>query len=151
MKKFVIAFAALLTLISTTAFAGGGGKKSKGGDNPAAATFQKTFQGASDVKWAEDKETINASFILSNSHVIAYFNYDGELLGTARNVLFDQLPLAVIREVNDRYGSAPVYDITEYTCAGETFYHMVVETPTKQVKVKVSALGEISVLGKTKR
>jgi hypothetical protein len=151
MKKFIIAFAGSFILVSTAAFAGGGGKKSKGGDNPAEATFQKTFQGASDVKWAEDKETINASFTLSNSRVIAYFNYEGELLGTARSVLFDQLPLAVIREVNDRYGSAPVYDITEYTCAGETFYHMVVETPTKQVKVKVTSLGDISVLGKTKR
>src|SRR5690349_4395138 len=145
MKKFIIAFASLFLLISTTAFAGKG-KKSKGGDNPAEATFQKTFQGASDVRWAEDKETISASFILSNSRVIAYFNYEGELLGTARNVLFDQLPLAVIREINDRYGSAPVYDITEYTCAGETFYHMVVETPTKQLKVKVSSLGDILIL-----
>jgi hypothetical protein len=150
MKKFIIAFAALFILISTTAFAGKG-KKAKGGDNPAEATFQKTFQGASDVKWAADKEAISASFILSNSRVVAYFNHEGELLGTARNVLFDQLPLTVIRSINDRYGSAPVYDITEYTCDGDTFYHMVVETPTKQVKVKVTSLGDISVLGKIKR
>ena len=150
MKKFIIAFAALFTLISTTAFAGKG-KKAKGKDNPAEATFQKNFQGASDVRWAEDKEAISASFVLSNSRVVAYFNYEGELLGTARSVLFDQLPLTVIKEINDRYGSAPVYDITEFTCGGETFYHMIVETPTKQVKVKVSSFGDVLVLSKTKK
>jgi hypothetical protein len=146
MKKFIVAFAAVLTLISTTAFAG---RKSK--DNPAEATFQKNFQGASDVKWIEGKETITASFILSDSRVVAYFNYSGELLGTARSVLFSQLPLAVIREINNRYGSAPVYDIIEYTCDSDTFYHMDVETPTRHLKLRVSSSGDISVESKLKK
>ena len=44
MKKFIIAFGAALTLISTTAFAGGKEKV-----NPALSTFQNEFKGATDV------------------------------------------------------------------------------------------------------
>src|SRR5215510_11854776 len=107
MKKFIVASVTVLTLISTSAFAGD--KEF----NPAQNTFQEQFKGATDVKWQDGKETIKASFALNGYHVEAYFSYTGELIGTARNVLFNQLPLAVVKEINTRYGAAPVYDIIE--------------------------------------
>ncbi|HEV8503972.1 MAG TPA: hypothetical protein VGQ53_01190, partial [Chitinophagaceae bacterium] len=99
MKKSIIVFSAILTVITATAFVG-----AKPGGNPAEATFQKEFNGATNVKWTEGKDVISASFILSDSRIIAYFSSDGELLGTARNVLFNQLPLAVVKEINNHYG-----------------------------------------------
>ena len=146
MKKFIIVFAVASTLIATTAFA-----RPNYGDNPAQVTFQKEFKGAEDVRWSEGRDVISASFTLSNSRIVAYFNNEGELLGTARNVLFNQLPLAVIREINNRFASAPVYDIIEYTCGGETFYHMDVDTSTKHLKLKVASDGYISIEKKTKK
>ena len=145
MKKFIIAFAVAITLISTTAFAGG-----KERTNPALTTFQQEFKGALDVKWNEGKETIKAVFILNNFRVEAYFSYTGELLGTARNILFNQLPLAVIKEINNRYDSAPVYEITEYNSGGDTFYYMTVELPTKKLKVRATPAGYLSVISKIK-
>ena len=146
MKKFIITFAVAATLMTSTAFAAPGN-----GDNPAQATFQKEFKGAEDVRWSEGRDVISASFTLSSSRIVAYFNNEGELLGTARNVLFNQLPLAVIREINNRFGSAPVYNIIEYTCGGETFYNMDVDTSTKHLKLKVVSDGYISVEKKTKK
>lgn len=146
MKKFIVAFAAGILLISTTAMAGGKDKT-----HPAQATFQKEFNGATDVKWTEGKDVISASFVLSETRVIAYFDPSGELLGTARSILFNQLPLAAIRELNKQYGSAPVYDITEYSNGEGTFYSMGIETATKFLKVKVSTAGDISIMQKRKR
>ncbi|HEV8284027.1 MAG TPA: hypothetical protein VGQ09_06940 [Chitinophagaceae bacterium] len=140
MKKFIIAFAAALTLISTTAFA-----DSKEKINPALTTFEKEFKGATNVKWQEGKEAIKAAFTLNDFRVEAYFSYSGELIGTARNVLFSQLPLTVIKEINNRYGSAPVYDITEYNTEDETFYHMTVELPSKRLNIKATTAGNITV------
>jgi len=140
MKKFIIAFAAVLTLISTTAFA-----DSKEKINPALPTFEKEFKGATNVKWQEGKETIKAAFTLNEFRVEAYFSYSGELIGTARNILFSQLPLTVIKEINNRYGSAPVYDITEYNTEDEIFYHMVVELPSKRLNIKATTAGNITV------
>jgi hypothetical protein len=144
MKKFIVASAAVLTLISTSAFAG------HREFNPAESTFQDQFKGATDVKWQEGKETIKASFALNGFHVEAYFSYTGELIGTARNVLFNQLPLAVAKEIDSRYGSAPVYDIVEYNSDSETFYQMIVELPTKKLQVNAASGGEISVVRKIK-
>lgn len=146
MKKFIIAFAAAGLLISASAFAG-----TKNGDNPALVTFQNEFKGALDVKWTEEKDIISASFVLGNTRAIAYFNTSGELLGTARNILFNQLPLVVITEINKRYETASMYDITEYTTGSETFYSMTVDLPTKSLKLRISSLGDISVVGKTKK
>ena len=139
MKKFIVASAAVLTLISSTAFAG------HKEFNPAENTFQEQFKGATDVKWQEGKEVIKASFALNGFHVEAYFSYTGELLGTARNVLFNQLPLAVVKEINTRFGSASVYDIIEYNSDSETFYQMIVELPTKKLRIRATSGGDISV------
>jgi hypothetical protein len=146
MKKFIIALAAVVTLISTTAFAD---RKEK--INPALTTFQNEFKGATDVKWEQRKESIRAAFVLNNFRVEAYFSYTGELLGTARNILFNQLPLAVIKEINKRYGSAPVYNITEYSIGTETFYNMTMDLPKKQLKLKATSSGDITVEGKIKK
>jgi hypothetical protein len=144
MKKFIVASAAVLTLISSSAFAG------YKDFNPAENTFQDQFKGATDVKWMEGKETIKASFALNGFHVEAYFNYAGELIGTARNVLFNQLPLAVVKEINTRYGAAPIYDIIEYNSDSETFYQMTVELPTKKLVVRATSGGDMSVVKRTK-
>jgi hypothetical protein len=146
MKKFIIGLAAIITLISATAFAG---EKEK--LNPALATFQKEFKEASDVKWLEGKDVIKAAFNLNNFRVEAYFSNTGELLGTARSVLFNQLPLTVIREINNRYGSASVYEITEYNANGDTFYCMTVELSNKKLLVKATSSGELSVESKIKK
>ena len=141
MKKFIIAFAAALTLISTTAFATGKEKV-----NPALNTFQNEFKGATDVTWQQGTNVISAGFTFNSFRVVAYFDHTGELLGTARSILFNQLPLAVIKEINTRYGAAPVYDIVEYNSGSETFYQMIVESPKKKLEVRATAAGDISVL-----
>ncbi|TMI95234.1 MAG: hypothetical protein E6H06_07405 [Bacteroidetes bacterium] len=145
MKKFIIAFGAALTLISTTAFAGGKEKV-----NPALSTFQNEFKGATDVKWQQGKNVITAGFNFNGLRTEAYFTYDGELLGTARNVLFNQLPLAVIKQIDTRFGTAPVYDIIEFSAGSETFYQMIVELPKKKLEVRATSGGDISVLRKIK-
>jgi hypothetical protein len=73
------------------------------------------------------------------------------LLYTARNVLFNQLPLVVITEINKRFGTSPVYNIIEYTTGSETFYTMRTETAKKKLKLRVSPDGCISVEKKEKK
>ena len=146
MKRSIIVFAAILTVITTTAFVG-----AKPGGNPAEATFLKEFNGATNVQWTQTKTLISVSFVLSDSRILAYFTTEGDLIGTARNVLFNQLPLAVVKEINNRYGNAPISDIIEYTQGMDTFYEMYVDTPSKHLKIKVTAEGDVTVQEKTKK
>ena len=146
MKKSIIVFSILLIIITATAFVGAGQAT-----NPAEATFEKEFAGATAVKWNEQKDFISASFNISDSRVIAYFGYDGELLGTERNILFNNLPLAVIKSINSRFGSASIFNLVEYTAGTETFYKMYADTPTKQLKLRVSQQGDIMIEQRTKK
>lgn len=146
MKRSIIVFATILSVITATAFVG-----ARPGGNPAEATFQKEFSGATNVKWNEGKDIISASFVLSDSRIVAYFTSEGELIGTERNVLFNQLPLNVVKEINNRYGNAPIFDIIEYTSGTETFYGMVVDTPTKRLKLKITGEGDVTVQQREKK
>jgi hypothetical protein len=146
MKRSIIVFSAILSVITATAFVG-----ARPGGNPAEATFQKEFSGATNVKWNEGKDIISASFLLSDSRIVAYFTSEGSLIGTERNVLFNQLPLNVVKEINNRYGNAPIFDIIEYTSGTETFYGMVVDTPTKRLKLKITGEGDVTVQQREKK
>src|SRR4249919_73614 len=146
MKRSIIVFSAILSVITATAFVG-----ARPGGNPAEARFQKEFNGATNVKWNEGKDLISVSFVLSDSRIVAYFTTEGELIGTERNVLFNQLPLNVVKEINNRYGNAPIFDIVEYTSGTETFYGMMVDTPAKRLKVKISAEGDVTVQQREKK
>jgi len=147
MKKFFIAVSILLTVGCSVSYAAGKDKI-----NPkAVAVLQKEFAGAKNVEWSDKKEFLKAAFILNDSRVEAYFSSEGELIGTARNLLFNQLPLAVIKQVDRRFGSATVYEIVEYCFNDETVYSMTVETLSKKLKIKSTLSGGVWVEKKIKK
>src|SRR4051812_14991754 len=118
MKKLVIALAIVLSFLSPTAFAGG---RDKVPSREAVKTFEKEFKGATNIVWEAGKEVVRVSFNLNNYRVLAFFDDNGELVGTARSVLFDQLPLASMNRLTSRFENGSFYDLVEYTIYGDIF------------------------------
>jgi hypothetical protein len=146
MKKIIVGLTLLLGLASFT-FA-----RNKEEVNPETLrNFKKEFKSAQNVSWAVADEIATASFSLNGFRVQAYYGDDGQLLGTARTILFEQLPINVINAVNNRYGTAPLYEIIEFTRGAETFYRMTVETAKNKQLIQLSTGGTISVEKKTKK
>ena len=56
--------------------------------------FKKEFSFAKDVKWEVKGELIQVNFSLNDHGFIAWYNSDAELISTARNLLYMQLPLS---------------------------------------------------------
>src|SRR5258706_1376151 len=111
MKKFLIGLTIATSFISAIAF----GRSEEKNPNPRTLkTFQAEFKNATNVKWEEGPEIVKARFNLNNFLLIAFFNTDGELVGTARTVLFDQLPLCAMTQISNRFGKSGFYDIVEY-------------------------------------
>lgn len=148
MKQIIITLTAVLLLVSATAFAGNGEEKIS---RTIRENFQKEFKGATNVKWKESGDVVKASFTLNEFHVEAYFTSEGDLIGSARTVLYNQLPLAVIKKIAERYDNATVYEIIEFVVHDETFYCMTVDTETKKVQVKISNYGDLTVMKKIKK
>lgn len=139
MKKILIAVAILFTVGCSVSYATGKDKI-----NPRIiAVFQKEFIGVSSVSWSVSENLVKANFVYNSVRTEAYFNNDAELVGTARNVLFNELPLSVMKQIDQRFGSIPVYDIVEYSCNGETVYSMTAERASKKLRIKANLAGEV--------
>jgi hypothetical protein len=111
MKKLIVSLAAVLAIGLAPAFA------HAANDNPhVEKVFAQQFAGAENVKWTEVTDGyLKAAFTLSGIRVEAYFNADGELEGTLRNLFYNQLPLAVMQTVSNKFASAVIVEIREIT------------------------------------
>ena len=140
MKKIFIAVAVLFTVGCSVPRATWKGDRI----NPKIlAVFQKEFVSADDVSWDISGNISKANFVYNNVRTEAYYNDDAELVGTVRSILFAELPLTVMKRVDQRFGSIPVYDVVEYSSDGETIYSMIAERASKKIKITATLAGEV--------
>jgi hypothetical protein len=87
MKKIFVSLSFMVTLGLTTVRA----TDNFDVNSKIKESFKKEFAGVTSVKWEKDKDFQRATFFLYDHLVIAYFNTDGELLGSARMFSFMKL------------------------------------------------------------
>src|SRR5215813_1928046 len=110
MKKLILSIGLFLTVFSLSAFA----TDEKNINPQVLSAFNVEFSGAQNVKWTKVEGVYAVNFTQNNFRIEAFFDEDGELLGTVRNILFNELPLSVTNAINKKYKNAPAYDIYEY-------------------------------------
>ena len=147
MKRIIIILSMLMTVAVTSVFA----KEGTDVNQKVLAAFEKDFTAAKNVKWIRDGEYLKASFTLSEMLTDAYYTEDGELVGSARNLLFEQLPLSVIHSFNKRFDESSVLNVLEITNAEGTSYRLWIEEGNKKFKIRANSSGELTVLEKSKK
>lgn len=140
MKKTVIAFSLIVTMAATSAYASITPDPS---GEAAKANFKKEFPGAELISWVNTGEMHKAVFIYDGYRSEAYFNQDGELQGSARNIFYNQLPLAVTRSVDKRFIKPDVLEVCEVTMGSGTSYILRLEDGGRQYKLQVDAGGNL--------
>src|SRR4030095_2553474 len=113
----------------------------------------KEFSGAQAIHWQafKGKDIYQASFILNNQRLFAFFNSDGELLSTGRYVAQANLPILVNKTIADRFGDYEVKEIVEYTKDGDTQYALVMENAKRTILANAFTDGGIAVVQKKKK
>ena len=117
-------------------------------DPKILSAFQKEFSFAKDVKWEMKGGFAQVNFSLNDHGFVAWYNANAELVSTARNLLYMQLPLSVIRSLEKNYSDAGFSGIIEVTRNNETFYQLQAEKKNKKFLLKASPSGNITVLKK---
>lgn len=84
MKKIFVSLSLMLALGLTTVLA----NDKTDVNGKIKESFKREFAGAESVKWDEVEDYQMATFVFLCHRVIAYFNQDGELLGSTRDILF---------------------------------------------------------------
>jgi hypothetical protein len=112
------------------------------------SAFQKEFSFATNAKWGVKGNLIQVNFLLNDQGVTAWYNSDAELVTTARNILYNQLPISVTRALEKEYADADFFGITEVSRNNETYYQLRADKKNKKFLLKASPSGNISVLKK---
>ena len=119
-------------------------------DPKILSAFQKEFSFAKNAKWEVKGNLTQVNFLLNDQGVTAWYNSDAELVTTARNILYNQLPISIIRTLEKEYAGADFSGITEVNRNNETFYQIRADEKSKKYLLKASPSGNIIVLKKIK-
>jgi hypothetical protein len=119
-------------------------------DPKILSAFQKEFSFAKNAKWEMKGNLTQVNFLLNDQGVTAWYNSDAELVTTARNILYNQLPISVIRSLDKKYTGADFSGITEVNRNNETWYQLRADEKNKKYLLKASPSGNIIVLKKIK-
>jgi hypothetical protein len=150
MKKIKTVLTAIVMLLSISSFAKG--PEPEKVTPVVKAAFESDFSKATLVKWEKTDEFYFASFLLNNVKTDAAYTETGELLGTSRKILAEQMPLSVSIALADNYDGYEVdKSVVELTFAGVTRYYVTVSNKTQTVKLKCYSSGELEVESKIKR
>ena len=146
-KLFILAFIAIAT--GTSAFAAGTSVNTNVNEH-----FAASFSKAKNVSWKTDARFEKVSFELGSEKVNAFYDTDGDLIGTSKNVAFDKLPKGAIETITTKY-TFPEYQVKECiefsNATNEKNYYVSFDTSNETVVLEISKTGIVSVFDKTKK
>ncbi len=90
-------------------------------------SFQKEFANAQNVSWTLGKSSYKASFELNKQTVVAYYNFNGELIGLTRNISSLDLPLNLQNNLKKSFKGYWITDLFEVSNDAGTNYYITVE------------------------
>jgi len=144
MKKIIFVLSILLTVVLSPALA----NNEKNIDPKILAAFQKEFAFAENVKWSAMNEFTAATFSLYGNGFTAWYNTDGELSSVTRNILYMELPLSVIKTIENRFTNAEFSGISEVTRNNQTIYYLHMEKKGKKYLLKAYPAGDVTIVRK---
>jgi hypothetical protein len=148
MKKFKVVLTAIVMLLACSSFATVPEKISP----VVKAAFENDFSKASQVSWEKSDDFYFASFTLNNVSVDAAYTEKGELIGTARRIAAEQMPLSISLAIAQKYeGYLVDRSVVELTFEGVTRYYVTVSNKSEALKLKCYANGELELEQRTKK
>jgi hypothetical protein len=114
-------------------------------DPKIISAFEKEFSFAKNVKWETKQDLAQVNFLLNEQAVTAWYNSDAVLVTIARNLLYGQLPISVIKVLDKNYPDAALFGILEIIHNNEVQYQVTAETKKKTLLLKVTPSGNITI------
>jgi len=148
MKKFFITALAAIA-IGTSAFAA-----PTTVSKYVAANFAASFTKAKNVTWKSNDQFDMVSFVIDNEQLNAFYDNNGELIGTSKTFAFDKLPKAALETITTKY-TFPDYQLQDciefVNSANEKNYYVSFGKKNESVVLEINRSGIVSVFSKTKK
>jgi hypothetical protein len=145
MKKFIIT-AFIAVALTTSAFADPTNVSYRVLDH-----FNTDFREAENISWTLSSKFAKANFDLNGKRMEAFYNLDGELIGSSFSIDYDKLPKKAITEISKKYPFPPykLKECIEFTNGeGEKSYYTSFDTEKELVVVQINLFGNLNEIRK---
>jgi hypothetical protein len=103
--------------------------------------LQENFSGIKQASWAKVSELYKAEFIFGETLVSAFFDADGDLVATGRDVETTQLPIDLQIALAKNYKGYNVTKSFEVDMQGEVTYYLMLDSSTKKLQLQSTSFG----------
>lgn len=134
MKKIIIMLA--IAISSLTAFAG-----EENVSSTVLNAFNKEFTGAKDVQWTSTDNYYKATFVFNGQNVVAFYQLEGELIATTRNISSLELPISLQTNLKSKYSKYWISDLFEISNNEGTSYYITMENADSKIVLKSNGAG----------
>jgi opacity protein-like surface antigen len=146
MKKLF--FATLITVAAaTSAFA----KDVNKVNYRAQQNFKLDFKGAEKISWTVKANFAKADFTYQGEKMEVFYNTNGEMIGTSKNITLDQLPTYAKRMLAKKYNGFTITEAIRFEGNDESAYYVSAENNTEKVILKVSDDSQMSLFERNKK
>ncbi len=146
MKKLIIA-AIIAVSVAGSAFAA----PTVSVNYNVLSSFKSAFKGAADVQWTVKEDFVKASFIINNERIEAFYNQDGEEIGTSKTITLDAMPVDAKRAFAKLYSNYTVKEAIYFVGVDENAYFISAENEKETVIIKVTENNHVSVFNQTSK
>lgn len=113
--------------------------------------FNREFRTAKEIIWTIGASYYEASFVYNDQYITAYYNMDGELIGLARNIMQEYLPLALQIDLKKNYKDYWISNLFEVAKDNDTAYYITVEDADAKMVLKATDGRNWNVFKKVKK
>lgn len=146
MKKLFLS-ALIATTVATAAFATDANKISYRVMN----SFKSQFNQADNVTWTLRENFAKATFKQEGKTIEAFYNLNGESIGTSKHISVDELPTNAKRVLAKRYNGYNVTEAIQFDGIDENAYYVSVENDSEKVVLKVDSFDSVSLYKKDRK
>jgi hypothetical protein len=135
MKKLLLTALIAVSLISSSFAASPVNDKKV--SSIITSSFGRYFRNVSNVNWDVTPNFAKATFVNNDVTTEAFFDLNGDFIGSSRAITLDKLPTAAKRTFAKRYADYTVKEAIEFNGSTESAYYISAENEKQSVILKV--------------
>ena len=139
--------ALMVVTVAASAFA----KEPKIVNSAAVNNFAIEYKKASDVNWSTTDIYVKATFVLNQQRMEAFYNLEGDKIGTSKAFNTEELPTTAKRALAKKFNGYTVSQSIEFQGTDETAYFISADNEKESVILKVNGDGNLSTFQRTKK
>lgn len=101
--------------------------------------FRKEFVRATNITWEIKTGFYKATFSVDGQQLQAFYSLSNEFMGISRNIVFNQLPLLLQKDLKETYAAYWISNLFETVTKQGTAYYITFENGNRQVTLQAGA------------